>query len=170
MKTQMETNDLRGDYYWNQVQKHGKHYDHFDWPSVEVLLQLIHTYDVTFAHFTKMMQPHGLSPGAFNVLMILSQSSGSARKQNEISKLLLVSRANITGLVDHLVQKGLVLRLSDRSDRRVCLVKITKKGNSLLETYLPFHYAEINRILSVLSRKEKKIFNELLNKLRNSIG
>ena len=68
--------------------------------------------------------------------MILSRSQSKACKQNEISQLMLVSRANITGLVDSLVRQGLVERTNDPHDRRVNMVKILPKGEKLLEGFI----------------------------------
>ncbi len=161
--------DLRTDYYWTQVRELGKKYKKFNWPSVEVLLNFLYTYDVLTVHFSRLMSVCDLSPAVFNVLMILSRSAGKKFKQHDISKLLLVSRANVTGLVTSLVRKGLAKREPDRDDRRAWLVKITPKGKSLLEAYLPRHYEEIHRIFSGFKPGEKKELNQLIVKLKGGI-
>ena len=161
--------DLRAAYYWAKIREFGKKYKKFDWPSVRVLLNFVYAYDVLMVHFTKLMSAYGLSPAVFNVLMILSRNSDKKFKQHDISKLLLVSRANVTGLVNALVRKGLAKREADRSDRRAWLVKITQKGKALLETYLPQHYAEAHRILSGFKPSEKNEMDRLLCKLKNGI-
>jgi len=161
--------DPRVGYYRTKVHEFGKKYKKFDWPSVEILLNLIAAYDVLMAHFSKLMSTYRLSPAVFNVLMILSRSSGKKFKQHDVSKLLLVSRANVTGLVNTLVRKGLAKRGADPSDRRAWLVKITKKGKALLETYLPRHYAEIHKIFSGFNPVEKKEMNQLICKFKSEI-
>ena len=167
--TQPAAKDLRTGHYWTKVREFGKKYDKFDWPSVEVLLNFLYAYDVAMVHFSKRMSAYGLSPAVFNVLMILSRSSEKKLKQHDISKLLLVSRANVTGLVNALVRKGLAKREADRSDRRVWLVKITEKGKALLEAYLPLHYAEIHRVFSGFNLAEKKELNRLICKFKSGI-
>jgi DNA-binding MarR family transcriptional regulator len=82
---------------------------------------------------------------------------------------MLVSRADITGLVDQLTKRGLAERLADQNDRRVWIVKITKKGESLLEAYLPGHYKEIRDLMVSFSRKDKAAFNLFLEKLRSTL-
>ena len=42
--------DRRGEYYWSQVKKHGGKYPEFNWPSVEMLLNLVYTYDIVSGH------------------------------------------------------------------------------------------------------------------------
>ena len=162
--------DSRLEYFWTQVREFGKKYKKFNWPSVEVLLNFIRTYDALMDHFSKWMLAYGLSPAVFNMLMILSRSSGKKLKQHEISKLLLVSRANVTGLVNTLVRKGLAEREPDEKDRRAWRITITEKGKTLLETYLPHHYAEVSRIFSGFSRAEKKELNRLICKFKQGVA
>jgi len=158
--------DRRSDYYWGQVKKKGSKYSSFHWPSVEVLLNLAYTYDIVFSHMSQKVSPYGLTKASFGVLMILSRSDTKACKQNEISQLMLVSRANITGLVDSLDRQGLVERTSDPHDRRVNMVKILPKGEKLLEDLLPGYYKYISEMCSIFTPAEKKTLNDLLTRLR----
>ena len=161
--------DLRTDYYWTQVREFGKKYKSFDWPSVQALFRFVDAYDGLMVRFTKRMSSYKLSPAVFNVLMILSRGSRKKFKQHDISKLLLVSRANVTGLVNALVRKGLAKREPDPTDRRAWLVRITPRGQELLEAYLPSHYAEVARIFSQFTPAEKRIMDQLLCKFKNGI-
>jgi len=159
--------DRREDYYWNQVRKSGGQYPSFDWPSVEMLLNLAYTYDVVSGNLSGKITPFGITRAGFNVLRILSNSPSKACKQNEISQLMLVSRANITGLVDSLFRQGLVERINDPQDRRVNMIKILSKGEKLLEDLLPGYYTHLNKISSIFTAQEKKVFNDLLKRLRD---
>ena len=162
--------DLRGEYYWSQVKKQGAQYREFNWSSVEILLNLVYTYDIVAGHMANKISPYGITKAGFSVLMILSRSQSKACKQNEISQLLLVSRANITGLVDSLVRGGLVERTNDPHDRRVNMVKILPKGEKLLEWLLPGYYKHVHDMCSFFTAAEKKTLNDLLTRLRNKIG
>jgi len=159
--------DRRAEYYWSQVKKHGSKYPEFNWPSVEMLLNLVYTYDIVSGHMANKTSPYGITKAGFSVLMILSRNQHKACKQNEISELLLVSRANITGLVDSLVRLGLVERTNDPHDRRVNMVRILAQGEKLLEDLLPGYYKHIHHICSVFTAEEKKVLNHLLTRLRN---
>jgi len=158
--------DRRAEYYWSKVKSQGSKYSEFNWPSVEVLLNLVYTYDVVSGHMAQQTSPYGITKAGFSVLMILSRSESKSCKQNEISQLMLVSRANITGLVDSLVRLGLVERTSDPLDRRVNMVKILPKGEKLLKDLLPGYYKRVHSICSVFTAAEKKILNDLLTRLR----
>ena len=159
--------DLRSEYYWSRIKKYGGKYPEFNWSSVETLLNLAYTYDIVSAYLNHKISPYGITKAGFNVLMILSRSPSKACKQNEISQLMLVSRANITGLVDSLVRLGLVKRTNDPQDRRVHMVRILPKGEKLLKGLLPGYYKHIRGICSIFTSVEKKKLNDLLTRLRN---
>jgi MarR family transcriptional regulator, 2-MHQ and catechol-resistance regulon repressor len=162
-----KTIDRREEYYWSQVKKHGEHYPSFDWPAVEMFLNLTYTYDVINGHVSARITPFGVTRAGFNVLRILSRSTSKACKQNEISQLMLVSRANITGLVDSLSRQGLVERISDPHDRRVNMIKLLPKGEKLLEDILPGFYQFMHDMCTVFSTRQRKVFNQVLIQLRN---
>jgi len=159
--------DHRAEYYWGQVKRYGSKYPEFNWSSVETLLNLAYTYDIVSAHLSRKISPYGITKAGFSVLMILSRSQSKSCKQNEISRLMLVSRANITGLVDGLVRLGLVQRTNDPHDRRVNMVKILPKGEKLLKDLLPGYYKHIHDVCSIFTAAEKKKLNGLLTRLRN---
>ncbi|MDA9101262.1 MarR family transcriptional regulator [Omnitrophica bacterium] len=161
--------DLKVHYYWGRVRRYGESYKDFHWPSSEVILSLAYAYDTLRVHFARFLNPFGLSLAAFNTLMILESSERHGCKQRDLSKLLLVSRANITGLVDSLKRRGLVSRKVDKNDRRVFIVKITAKGERLLKALLPEHYRRINDVTSVLESTEKTELSSLLGKIRKRI-
>jgi len=161
--------DKRDHYYQDRVREHGRRYAEFHLPSVQVLLNLIYTYDVTASHLARRLAEHGLSLSAFNLLMIVSRSGSEGCPLYEIGELLLVSRANITGLMDCLERKALVERVSDERDRRVRVARLTQKGGALLQSLLPDHYSEVKMICSGLSNTEKSQLHVLLTKLRQSL-
>ncbi len=159
--------DRREHLYLERMSHHRRSYPEFHWPSVEVLLNLIYTGDVIQTYISRHMDKYGLSATAFNVLMILSRCEDKGCPMHELSELLLVTRANITGLVDSLEKKGLVERNNVAGDRRMRLARITKAGEELLEKILPQHYVNIRAMLSGLTNPEKDMLSKLLTKLRH---
>jgi len=87
---------------------------------------------------------------------------------HELGELLLVSRANVTGLVDCLKRKGLVARVVSSDDRRVRLVRLTKKGERLIEEILPRHYSGVRDALEGMSDRTKADLSRLLTRLRRA--
>lgn len=161
--------DSREGYYHEGMRRHGQRHREFHWPSMELLFNLVYTYDVIESKLARKVWVHSLSLSAFNVLMILSRSGPEGCALNELSKLLVVSRANITGLVRCLVEKRLVERVEDERDRRVRIARITANGEKLLEKILPGYYLMVRKMLGQISKDENRMLNNLLTRMRNSV-
>jgi len=165
-KIKTQDKDKRAGYYWSRVKEYGKKYQWFDWPSVEAFLNMTYTYDVISNHFSAKLQESGLSRSTLNMLNIISRSENKGCTHGELSELLLVSRPNVTGLVDSLVRRELAERRDSPGDRRLSIVKITKKGTQLLDAINPRYYLEIRKLAGGLTAAEHGQLNRILAKLR----
>jgi MarR family transcriptional regulator, 2-MHQ and catechol-resistance regulon repressor len=161
--------DKRADYYDNRLRQHGEQFGESHRSSLELLLNLLYTSDVAQTRLARQLAGYGLSPSGFNVLSILKNSKEAGCPLHELGELLLVSKANVTGVVDSLEQKGLVERVAYKGDRRIRLARITETGYALVESILPYHYAEIRDMSSTLTDSEKTLATKLLASLRQCI-
>jgi DNA-binding MarR family transcriptional regulator len=161
--------DQRETHYLSRMRQHGERYEEFHRPSVELLINLIYTCDVIQTHLARRVEAHKLSLGAFNALMILSRCEETGCPMHELGELLLVSRANITGLADCLERRGLVERITSPADRRVRLIRLTRAGRKLLEKILPGHYTRVREMLRGLGNKDKAALSALLTRLRHNV-
>jgi len=162
--------DRREDYYHNRVRQSGPHYAGFDLASAEILLSLRFTEDVLQQACAPLLVQYGMSKSSVNVLMLLRHGPDEGMQLHDLGDLLLVSRANITGLIDHLEQKEYVTRVVDPSDRRARFARITHKGAIFLDTFMPSHYRNAKSMLQGLCDEEKKQLLGLLKKTRESIA
>lgn len=89
--------------------------------------------------------------------------------QSELGKKMLVSRANITGLIERLEKEDLVVRSNDPSDKRVFRVCLTSRAVALMNAFLPVHNNYVHKIMSALDRHEKEIFILLLRKINKGL-
>lgn len=137
--------------------------------STELAVHLIYTHDVLETRLLRYFAPHSLSPAAFNVMMILRNSPLHEMPLHCISELLLVSRANVTGLVDCLETRNFVERRTDARDRRVRIARLTDAGNALIDAVMPGHYELLHGLCKGLSDDERVTLRRLLEKLRLSI-
>ncbi len=78
-----------------------------------------------------------------SALQIVSEHSnavaawaGEGMQLHDLGELLVVSRANITGLIYHFEQKGYVNRVVDQQDRRARFARITRKAEALLDEFM----------------------------------
>lgn len=163
------SDDQRDEYYEQRLRAGQRKYRQFHLPSVRLFLGLIYSHDVLMAPFARRLAAYGLSPSGFNTLMILRHYDGTGCPLHEISHLLLITRASMTGLVDLLEKRGWVRRMPHERDKRVRLAVLTPEGDALLERILPEHYAAIRCTFSGLSDEEQAVLTELLRKMRQSV-
>ena len=88
----------------------------------------------------------------------------------ELSRRLMVSNGNVTGLIDRLDGEGLVERRPAPDDRRAQLVRLTQAGKTAFDAMTPGHEAWIHDMLSGLSRRDMEALLDLLGKLKSSLG
>ncbi len=155
---------------WDLIAKHGSRYRNFDLDAVRLILKFIQAYNVIGAHISSQLRRYGLSPTGLNVLIILSRTGAQGRNQCEISRFLLVSRANITGVISPLVKKGLVIKAPDSKDHRAFNIRISAKGTRLLSEYLPLHYADLKRIVKPLKQKKARLIEEFFDRIKTGIS
>jgi MarR family 2-MHQ and catechol resistance regulon transcriptional repressor len=104
-----------------------------------------------------------LTPPQFGVLEALAHLG--PMKMCEIGSKLLMSGANVTGVVDRLEKKGLVRRVMDAEDRRLYLIHLTDAGSKLIAKIFPIHAGRIEAFTNALTSKDKRLLTDLLKKL-----
>lgn len=87
-------------------------------------------------------------------------------QMGELSRRMLVTGGNVTGIVDQLERAGLIVRTEDPADRRAYLVKLTKEGRRLFGQMAIEHEAWIVNLLSGIPRREQRELNDSLLRLR----
>ena len=90
-------------------------------------------------------------------------------KMRELSRRLMVTGGNVTGLTDRLVAEGLVERQDDPGDRRACTVQLTPEGRRQFRTMARAHEAWVMELLGGLSAAQQAQLFELLGQLKQSI-
>jgi DNA-binding MarR family transcriptional regulator len=105
----------------------------------------------------------------FEVLAELARADAGGFTFVELSRLLLVTSGNLTGIVDRLEEQRLVERRPDGRDRRVIRVALTQKGRRATDHMLPAHAADIEEILSFMSLQALTDLSSLLGRLRDGL-
>jgi len=105
-----------------------------------------------------------LTPVQYAALAAISASPGI--DQVTLAGLIAYDRTTITGVVDRLVQKGLVVRHASSRDRRARELRITDQGRRTLRAITPAVEAAQRIMLRGLSDKEA---DELMRLLRKAI-
>jgi DNA-binding MarR family transcriptional regulator len=101
-------------------------------------------------------------------LMAQLERAPEGLKMNELSRRLMVTGGNITGITDQLVQEGLVERLSVEGDRRAYLVRLTEAGRKSFADMALEHEDWIAQAFAGLEAKEIAQLYKLLGRVKDS--
>jgi DNA-binding MarR family transcriptional regulator len=108
----------------------------------------------------------------FDLLAQLDAAATEAPRgltMSELSRRLMVTNGNLTGLVDRLVREGLVTRLVSPPDRRAQMISLTVAGKRALDDMTPAHAEWISDMFGGLSDTERRQLHTLLGKLKRSV-
>lgn len=118
----------------------------------QVRSQLREQFDTTLPRFDLMAQlernPDGL-------------------KMNELSRRMMVTGGNVTGITDQLVTEGLVERVDVEGDRRAYRVRLTSLGRRTFDDMARQHEAWIVSAFEGLSAREVESLHKLLGKVKH---
>lgn len=90
-------------------------------------------------------------------------------KMSELSKRMMVTGGNVTGITDQLVEEGLVVRDSNPLDRRAYLLKLTPQGRRAFGEMAKAHELWIIELFDGLSEAEKERIYGLLATLKTHV-
>src|SRR3954466_10872487 len=100
-------------------------------------------------------------------LMSQLERAPDGLKMNELSRRMMVTGGNVTGITDQLASEGLVDRLDVEGDRRAYRVRLTPKGRKVFHDMAHQHERWILEALSPLSEKEIATLHKLLGKVKD---
>ncbi len=88
------------------------------------------------------LEPHGILTAQWSVLRILWDIEGLT--QVELAERMRVEKASLTGVLEGMERRGLIIRERNAEDRRKINITLTAQGRRLKPQLLP-HAARINR-------------------------
>ena len=116
----------------------------------------------------ELFSRYGLNRGEVGVLYALRGVGPPHRlSPTQLSKVLMLTSAGVTGRLDRLEQRGLVLRGPDSDDRRGVVVELTERGSQLAEQAVGAAAEAQGTLLSGLTVGEIKTLGRLLRKMQS---
>ena len=101
----------------------------------------------------------------FDLMAQLERSPGGL-KMNELSRRMMVTGGNVTGITDQLVTEGLVERIDVEGDRRACRIRLTRQGRKQFAAMARQHEGWIVAAFESLSPRELESLHALLGKVK----
>lgn len=102
-------------------------------------------------------------------LMAQLERAPAGLQMGELSRRMLVTGGNVTGIADQLERAGLIVRTVDPNDRRAYRLKLTREGRRVFAHMAVEHERWVAEIFEGVSGRDKRTLNDLLSRLRVSL-
>ena len=137
-----------------------------DTAPLELFGRLFRAAQLADAALGEMLVEHDLQTGWFDLLAALRRA-GAPYELNptQLMQATMLSSGGMTKRLDRMVEAGLVERRPDPGDRRGTLVKLTRRGKTVIDKAIAAHVANEERLLRSLSSAERRNLDELLRTL-----
>ncbi|KUP32458.1 MarR family winged helix-turn-helix transcriptional regulator [Bacillus halotolerans] len=117
--------------------------------------------------FAEGLIPYEINARQYGVLLFIEGNPYSSQK--DISENLQIDRTTMVGHIDHLEALGFVERTKNPNDRRSYSLKITEKGNDVLDSRWEFLMKTELEVLAPLNQQERQLFKDFLIKIWKSL-
>lgn len=140
--------------------------ENFDSEQQRLLINIMFTGNQFTLLSSRMLKQFSLTTQQFNVLRILRGQKGNPISVKDMHGRMLDSSSNVSRLVDKLLTKNLITRITCPNDRRKVELTIPKKGLQLLSEIDVFLKVIKKRLRSAITEDEAKIASGILDKFR----
>ena len=130
------------------------------------LLTCSHTIEQTISQ--RLRDEFGSTLPRFDMLSALDRAGEAGLTLGEVSRMLMVSNGNVTGLAQRLKADGQIERLPG-ADRRVQRVRLTAEGRARFAAMAAAHEHWIETLLSGLTEVEADDLTILLEQTKRSL-
>ncbi len=90
-------------------------------------------------------------------------------KMGELSRRMMVTGGNVTGITDQLQQEGLVSREPLANDRRAYLIRLTPAGRAAFTRMARAHEQWVEQLFDGLAETERRALFKLLGRLKSTL-
>lgn len=128
------------------------------------MVNLIYTHNWVTDQLRQHLKPYGVTMKQYNVLRIL-KGAEEPITTSTIRERLLDKMSDASRMVERMHQRGLVVRNTCPTDKRLVDVSLSAKGINLLENIAHIEQ-KMDAIFKELSKEEAEVLSKLLDKLR----
>ena len=129
----------------------------------KVLMAIVRAAEFFKRSHGSIFKNFGLSFPQYNVLRALEASKNGQNKISDVSRIMLVPGANITGIAKRLAKDGFIVKKPDPHDERVTILEITPKGKKTLKKIEKQKDQRLKSMLKNLSMAQKR---DLVDKVK----
>ena len=116
----------------------------------------------------RLFAEEGITEPQFQALMVLVENGPMLMRK--MSDEMLVTPANVTGIMDRLEEKSLVRRTPGMRDRRATIIEITSEGKALYGRVAIKKGDMLQKALATFSKDELMTLHSLLDKFQREMS
>jgi DNA-binding MarR family transcriptional regulator len=105
----------------------------------------------------------------FDMLAQLAAAGEDGLAMGELSRRLMVTNGNLTGLTGRLVKERLISRTALPEDRRTQRIRLTAQGRRAMDKMAAAHREWIERMFSGMDERDITDLNRLIGRLKGSV-
>lgn len=136
--------------------------------SLRVWLRMLACTNLIGNHVRQKLQAQfGITLPRFDLMAQLERAP-QGLKMGELTRRMMVTGGNVTGITDVLEEEGLVARTADPDDQRASRVKLTKAGEQQFQRMAAEHERWVVDLFDDLTVKQKTQLADLLMALKTS--
>ena len=109
-----------------------------------------------------------ITPGGYYAMLCLKRHD--ALSMSNLGEKLLISKPNVSALINKLIAKGLVLRATDKHDRRIIMIRLSSKGIQFVEKNSKKYQNQIIKRLMSLSDEELELLSVSLQNVKDILS
>ena len=132
----------------------------------KVLIAIVRLSELYKKDCFSIFKNYGITFAQYNVIRILYASENGQNTITRVSKVMMVSGANMTGTAKRLEKGGYLMRKRVPNDERITLLEITPKGKQTLKNISGGKDELIEKYLMDYSEDEK---HEILSSLKKCL-
>ncbi|KQZ43811.1 MarR family winged helix-turn-helix transcriptional regulator [Duganella sp. Root1480D1] len=117
---------------------------------------------------SRLRAEFGITLPRFDLMAQLERHPEGLR-MGELSKRMMVTGGNVTGITDQLEQENLVVRVPDPKDGRAFSVKLTAAGRKAFAQMAEVHESWVAELLQEISQEDKGQLIELLSQMKGHL-
>ncbi len=110
----------------------------------------------------------GLTPAQFDIIATLGNTPGMTYK--ELGDKTLITKGTLTGVIERLEQKGLVLRSRSEEDKRSFFIRLTMGGNQVFRDVFPKVVEHGRQLFATWSEDDFDAMDQNLRKFKQLLA
>lgn len=132
-----------------------------------LLREFARSYQALESFSAVHIRQFGLTPPQFDLIATLGNQPPMTCR--ELGEKTLITKGTLTGVLDRLEDKGLVVRCVNADDARSQRVSLTRAGSDLFNQAFPSHVQYLSGAFGQLSKTEIDQLTQSLKQLREAI-